>query len=92
MSKLRDYIKRKLATEESENDLVVVASYDSSALAYIDKGVLENNDIQAWVDDDMLMRYVPMASPGIALRVLRKDLDKAQKILNPAESDYRSDS
>lgn len=92
MSKLRDYIKRKLATEESENDLVVVASYDSSALAYIDKGVLENNDIQAWVDDDMLMRYVPMASPGIALRVLRKDLDKAQKIINQEDNDYLSDS
>ena len=85
MGRINDLIKKLTAVAESDDDLVVVSSYDSSAMAYVDKGILESENISSVVDDDLLLRYVPLASPGIALRVRRRDLDMAKKILGIQE-------
>lgn len=82
---LKSLIKKLTTPPESDDDLVVVSSYDSSALAYVDKGVLESVGIESTVDDDLLMRYVPLATPGIALRVRRRDLPRARQALGIEE-------
>lgn len=82
MGKIKSLIDKYTRPAETDDDLVVVASYDSSSLAYVDKGVLESVDIPSVIDDDLLMRYVPLATPGIALRVRRRDLARAREALH----------
>ena len=82
---LKSLIRKFTQQPETDDDLIVVSSYDSSSLAYVDKGVLESVGIPSVVDDDLLMRYVPMATPGIALRVRRGDLARAREALNLPE-------
>lgn len=62
--------------------LVTVATYFDPVEAYITKGFLESEGIEAWVFDELSAVYTPIAAGGIRLVVKQSDLEKAKGILS----------
>ncbi|MBR5029971.1 MAG: DUF2007 domain-containing protein [Muribaculaceae bacterium] len=69
---------------EKEDDVVVLAMYDSPVDANIIKGVLETNGVIAGVMGDSTANALMQGFRQGAIRVvvLRKDLQKAREILD----------
>ena len=69
---------------EREDDVVVLAMYDSPVDANIIKGVLETNGVIAGVMGDSTANALMQGFRQGAIRVvvLRKDLQKAREILD----------
>ena len=75
------------------DDLVLFEVYDDAVSAYIAKGVLETNGIQAMVTNELMSGVLPltMLSVGqVRLLVKRSDLETAHKIIEDNNNDYKN--
>lgn len=62
----------------------LLATYDTDAIAYIDKGYLESNGIPAYVDQNAMSSIFPAPDAGtseIGLFVDDENYDKARALL-----------
>ena len=81
-------IRYKLRDMKNGEEIIVVAAYATLAMAYIAKGVLEENEIPAFLKDENMTQLYPMFnSPfgGIKLCIMQKDEERALEILNENE-------
>ena len=62
--------------------LITVATFFDPSEAYILKGLLESNGIDAWLFDERAAAYTPFVVGGIKLAVREPDLEKAQNIIS----------
>lgn len=68
-----------------DSDIILIQEFYDLAQAYIAKGVLDANGIDAIVDNEIMSSVYPITiTPlgAIRLMVRRGDLDAARKILN----------
>jgi len=73
---------------KSEEEIIVIATYETAVDAYIAKGLLEENDIPSFLKDENVTQLYPMFnSPfgGIKLCIMKKDEERAIEILNDNE-------
>lgn len=68
--------------------LVTVATLFDTNEAYIIKGLLESEGIEARIFDEHAAAYTPFVVGGVRLVVKQSDLERAKKILS--SSDYSS--
>lgn len=69
----------------------LIGKYSQSHLAYIHKGLLEENGIQAFIFGDNFMSVMPnyseILNAGIELRVKEEDFEKAINVLQTEDSE-----
>ncbi len=68
------------------NKLVTVATFFNASEAYIIKGLLESEGIEAMIFDENAAAYTPIVIGGVRLVVRQSDLEKAKKILEQDNS------
>ena len=64
------------------NALITIRTYMNSIEAEMDRQLLENNGIQAYVADENMGSFLNVAIGGIRLMVADADAEKATQILN----------
>lgn len=62
--------------------LVTVATFFDTNEAYIIKGLLESEGIEARIFDEHAAAYTPFVVGGVRLVVKQSDLERTQKILS----------
>lgn len=66
-----------------DDKLVTVATFFNASEAYITKGLLESEGIDAWLYDEHTSTvYTPLIVGGVRLAVRQSDLEKAREILS----------
>lgn len=71
-----------------DNDLIIAATFDFDWQAHMAKGILDEHDIPSVLDNEIFSSLYPIgfnSIGGINLRVFRRDLERAQKIIGESK-------
>jgi predicted RNA-binding Zn-ribbon protein involved in translation (DUF1610 family) len=74
-------------------DFSIIKRYDNYVEAHIDKGVLEENDIECWLKDENTVTLDPLltnAIGGIKLMVNTAQIETAREILNKLKEEQKA--
>ncbi len=75
----------------TDADFNQIASYDNYVLANMTLGLLQENEINCHLKDEYIITIDPLLNPavgGIKLFVADVDFEKAQRVIQEAESAY----
>lgn len=75
---------------ENPDDLIAVAKYEDAPTAYIAKGMLESNGIEAAVMNEIMstiLPLTPMPFAQVRLMVRRSDVDMATRLLKECDQE-----
>lgn len=71
-----------------DNDLIIAATFDFDWQAHMAKGILDEHDIPSVLDNEIFSSLYPIgfnSIGGINLRVFRRDLERARKIIGESK-------
>ncbi len=63
--------------------LKVIGIFSNSWKAHIALGVLEENGIEAIIDNEIMSSTLPLGFNGVRVLVRRSDADEAQQLITP---------
>ncbi|MDE6268328.1 MAG: DUF2007 domain-containing protein [Muribaculaceae bacterium] len=66
----------------SSNDPVRIATFATSEQAYLARAILADNDIPAFVENELANLYTPALMTGYTLIVAARDLPRARPIIS----------
>lgn len=68
------------------SDVAIIKRYNSSAVAYIDAGLLRDQGIECQINGENLINAMPMTSEQVTLSVLKEDEQAALELLAPSDN------